>query len=58
MTLTDKKLLTFLMENIDLFFQARWKHMSEFLQKIIDGFKRIDFKSFWEEFVALIKSVM
>lgn len=32
--------------------------MSEILQKIIDGFRRIDFKSFWNEFVALLKSVM
>lgn len=33
-------------------------NFSDILQFIIDGFKRIDFKSFWEEFVALIKSVM
>lgn len=36
--------------------------MSEVLDKIINflrhGFSRVDFKSFWDEFVALIKSVM
>lgn len=36
--------------------------VSAVLDKIIDflrhGFARVDFKSFWNEFVALIKSVM
>lgn len=32
--------------------------LSAILQQIIDGFKRMDFKSFFEEFIALIKSVM
>ncbi len=33
-------------------------NFSDVLQFIIDGFKKIDFKSFWKEFVALLKSVM
>ena len=40
------------------FGKAVGQAFSQVLQFIVDGFKNMDFKSFFEEFIQLIKAVL